>query len=401
MKLIPKSDYSDYYDIARFNLTWRLNVVLALVLPILAITLLSFQEFAAIPTFIGWGVTLIILFSLYRTKKYQIGAFSFLIIGIFLCTYTLLGFPDSYHFVDPLWMMMVILYGYFVLGKVWGNISLVICVSAIILYILTMLNGSLKLNPSLPLNERWALAINVVFCMLINSYLIYQFLKVSKHAEKEFRAINKELEEKNQKVERQNLEKTVMLKEIHHRVKNNLQVITSLLRLQTRDIDDPTTIENFKEATQRILAMALIHDKMYQSEDLANIDLEEYLKALLQDMIRSYAVEIPLESSISSKVGSIETKSLVPLALLFNELIANSLKHAFVEKSVGSIKIEVFKQEERIIIKYSDNGIWRAKQKSSSFGLELIDSLIEQLDGIKNFKIEQGSHYEFILPNNL
>src|SRR5690606_19805554 len=126
-----------------------------------------------------------------------------------------------------------------------------------------------------------SLSLNVAMCGLVIGYLIYQFLKTTRFAEEKYIKMTTELQLKNQEVESQNEEKTVMLREIHHRVKNNLQVITSLLRLQSRETHDPKTLELFKDSTNRVVAMALIHDKMYQTKDLAKINLEEYLRTLL------------------------------------------------------------------------------------------------------------------------
>ncbi|MBK9591543.1 MAG: sensor histidine kinase [Crocinitomicaceae bacterium] len=202
-------------------------------------------------------------------------------------------------------------------------------------------------------------------------------------------------------MEAQSEEKTVMLREIHHRVKNNLQVITSLLRLQSRESNDPKTLELFKDSTNRVIAMALIHEKMYQTKDLAKINLEDYLRTLLTDLIDSYAVEIPIESDIHSNVEMISNKSLVPLALLFNELVSNSLKHGFNDKKDGKIKIDIFRDKGKIVLSYWDNGVWREKQKETSFGLELIESLTEQMDGKYKRSTTMGTSYEFILPDNL
>jgi two-component sensor histidine kinase len=188
-----------------------------------------------------------------------------------------------------------------------------------------------------------------------------------------------------------------MLKEIHHRVKNNLQVITSLLRLQSKEIKDEKSIEHFNEAIQRVLAMALIHEKMYQSNDLSKIDLEAYLRTLSEDLIYSYAVEKPIDLHVHCEIQYVQPKSLVSFALMFNELISNSLKHAFTDIDKGEIKIKILRtSKEEVQCYYSDNGSWKPPQREGSFGVELIGDLCEQLDGEYTLDTANGSTYHFI-----
>lgn len=394
MKLIASAEITDFYEKARYDLTWRINLLLAALLPVLFISLFFFDEKAAFPTLVGWLISLGILLLLRLTKRYKVASILFSILGVTLCIFTLLAVPEAYHFVDSLWMMVIILYTYFVLGKIWGNLALIANMVAIVIFILKYLNLSLDLIPELSEGELISHTFNVIICGFIIAYLIYQFLKTTRFAEAKYVEMTTELQNKNE-------EKTVMLREIHHRVKNNLQVITSLLRLQSRETEDPKTLELFKDSTNRVVAMALIHDKMYQTKDLAKINLEEYLSTLLQDLIHSYSVEIPIHADIKSQVESISNKSLVPLALLFNELVSNSLKHAFKELAEGRIKILIDREKGKIILSYWDNGVWREKQKDTSFGLELIESLTEQMDGTYKRSTKQGTSYEFILPDNL
>ena len=396
----------EFYEKAKYDLTWRICLLFFCLLPILYSSLFYFEESVAIPTFIGWLVTILMLVILKRTRTYRIAAFLFSILGIILCNVTLLAFPEAYHFVDSLWMIAIILYTYFTLGKFWGNLALIINMIGIVVFILFFLNLSLDLIPVLSQGELISHTLNVIICGLCIAYLIYQFLHTTNFARDKYIQLTSQLQVKNDEVQFQNEEKTVMLREIHHRVKNNLQVITSLLRLQSRELSDEKTVELFKDATNRVVAMALIHDKMYQSKDMAKINLEDYLSTLLNDLIDSYSVEIPIKADIVSTVETITNQSLVPLALLFNELVSNSLKHGFSSQVEGRVKIIIDRTKDadgkkQIQLTYWDNGVWREKQKDTSFGLELIESLTEQLDGKYTRSIKQGTSYEFILPDNL
>jgi two-component sensor histidine kinase len=189
-----------------------------------------------------------------------------------------------------------------------------------------------------------------------------------------------------------------MLREIHHRVKNNLQVITSLLRLQSKDIDDPEVIKQFSEATNRVIAMSLIHEKIYQTKNLSDIDISSYFETLTKELIRSYTLAIPIETNIIANIEAITTDHMVPLALLLNELTSNSLKHGFRDKEIGKINISLTEINNEMHLTYSDNGHWNLSEKKFSFGLELIDTLTEQLDGHYERTTEDGTHYKFVFP---
>lgn len=387
IRFIPESNYTNYYNIARFNLTWRLNLILLIFLPILAIVLLNIGENAAYPTFIGFGLSIIVTVILIKTKSYLLSAILYAIVGVILSLYTLLFFPESYHFVDSAWMMIIILYTYFTLGEIWGTISLLSCLAGIVYFILFVLNTNLELIRNLGFEDALALAINFFICGIIISYLIFQFLKLNKYAENQYIKLTTTLKEKNE-------EKSILLKEVHHRVKNNLQIIISLLRLQSLEVEDEQTDKVLKEMVNRIRSMSLIHEKIYQADDFANIDLEDYLITLIKDLIASYSVDNKVVYEIKSDLSSVKVKSLVPMALIFNELISNSIKHAFQGLTDGVIKIAIKTEDSYLKILYSDNGTW-VEPSQSSLGLELIDSLSQQLSGQFSRDVSNGTQYRF------
>jgi len=205
-------------------------------------------------------------------------------------------------------------------------------------------------------------------------------------------------------------EKEVLLKEIHHRVKNNLQVISSLLDLQSDYIKDPQTLELFKESRNRIKSMALVHEKLYQSKDLARVDFTKYVQSLGANLFQSYggrSEAIALKIDMAEVSLSIDTA--IPCGLIISELVSNSLKHAFPESkacgpmnsptarsgsaSKGEIRIELRVQEGRenvpdrqhLVLTVGDNGIGFPKdldfQNAESLGLKLVVGLTNQLGG--------------------
>ena len=168
--------------------------------------------------------------------------------------------------------------------------------------------------------------------------------------------------------------------------------------MQSRDLTNQETIKHFKEAIDRVGAMALIHNQMYQSKDLDRIQLQPYLESLSTNILSSYTLDIPVDISFNISLKHTRSNLIVPIALIFNELISNSLKHAFNAQQFGEIKIKIKETaENQIEIIYQDNGVWQQPAKEDSFGLELIDALAQQLNGDVMRIEENGTKYIFNL----
>lgn len=391
---------SDFFEQSRYQLTLQLNILLGIILAILGISFYFLDQDVIYLNSIGLLSCISLTILQITTKNYKLPAILLSIIGNTLSILTLLLLKDSFHFVDPLWMIIIALFTYFTLGKLAGNISILIQFSAIALYIIFYSNHNLSLIKELSQGELFSLALNSFLCAIVIGYLIHQFLKRNSRAAEQYQTLNKELEFKNELVENQNREKTAMLKEIHHRVKNNLQVITSLLRLQSRDIENEEAVTHFNEAIDRISAMALIHNQMYQSKDLNKIELEPYLQSLSKNILNSYILNIPVNTNFKIELKYVTSNVIVSIALIFNELISNSLKHAFLNKSEGTITIKILEDRDGTIkFLFTDDGDWKIPEKSDSFGLELIDTLTQQLNGTFTRTSENGTSYEFILTS--
>jgi two-component sensor histidine kinase len=200
-------------------------------------------------------------------------------------------------------------------------------------------------------------------------------------------------------------EKEVLLKEIHHRVKNNFQIITSLLNLQTRNITDPEMIKQFDDSTNRIRAMALVHEKLYQSSDLSQIDFASYIKTIAEDLYNSYAtiMERP-ELVIEADEVRLPIDQAIPCGLIVNELITNALKYAFPPGSPGR-RLSITLQKEHggmIHIRISDNGVGLPAvidiEKNSSLGLQLVVLLIKQVRGTYRLDRSGGTEWAISFP---
>jgi len=399
--LPPKTSYTDHYAIAKFDLTWKMVVFNSVFLFIVMVGYFFFEPDAFPAALYGWLVAIALNAALWHFKKYKVIGFVYALHGCLFLVYTLNFMPTIIHSIEFFWMIVFTLYTFFAIGKKTGYLLLLINFLGIANYFYFHFQDNiLHLTQHIERYQVTATVFNIfVSCVLI-AYLLRQFKNTTAFAENQFKAANAELENRTRLVQAQNEEKTIMLKEIHHRVKNNLQVITSLLRLQSREIDDEKTKAQFQDAVQRIIAMSLIHEKMYQNENLSKIDLKDYLDTLAADLIHTYADNIKITLDINSALDRLGNNTLVPVALIFNELISNSLKHAFNDMDHGHIKVELFPREKNMFeLMFKDNGTWSEPVKEGSFGLELIETLTEQLDGKVERKSENGTVYRFILKN--
>ncbi len=182
-------------------------------------------------------------------------------------------------------------------------------------------------------------------------------------------------------------QKEVLLKEIHHRVKNNLQVVSSLLNFQSEHIKDKEAIEAFNKSQDRIRVMGLLHEKLCRSEDLGRVDIAEYIRDLVSYLFRSYQINpdiIILKTHVDDIFLSIDVT--IPCGLIVNELVSNCLKHVFPQGRKGTIGIDLWSDEKsNLALIVRDNGVGIPKhinfQKTESLGLQLVNMLVYQLRG--------------------
>jgi two-component sensor histidine kinase/HAMP domain-containing protein len=198
---------------------------------------------------------------------------------------------------------------------------------------------------------------------------------------------------------RRRQEKEVLLKEIHHRVKNNLQIISSLLKLQSRQITDPLLLQVMQDSQSRVRSMALIHEKLYQSQSLARIDFGEYVKSLATDLFRSYQHNfMGIQLKVQMDEVALDLDHAVSCGLILNELMTNALKYAFPDGRNGTIWVELRTNSEHILsLRVADNGVGIPAdfdiRNATSLGLQLVNSLVGQLDG--KMELERSNGTEF------
>jgi len=194
-------------------------------------------------------------------------------------------------------------------------------------------------------------------------------------------------------------EKEVMLREIHHRVKNNMQIILSLLRIQSRAVKDRETREMFKQSQNRIRSMALIHEALYKSGDLAHIDIADYISRMTTHLLSIYREDLG-EIEIDQDAGGIflDINKAIPCGLMISELVSNSLKHAFPGKRTGHILIRMTKSQiGKNILIVKDNGIGFPAgldfRKTETLGLQLVSDLVMQINGTIQIKKTKGTEF--------
>lgn len=200
------------------------------------------------------------------------------------------------------------------------------------------------------------------------------------------------------------LEKEMLLKEVHHRVKNNLQIIGSLLKFQTTYIKDADALEIFKESQNRIRSISLIHEKLYQTRDLSRIEFSGYIKSLLSQMLITFGINSDTVS-FDVKVNNIflSVDCAIPCGLIINELVTNSLKYAFPEGRKGHITIDMTYNNSQYTLKIQDDGIGipdnNQLDKAGSLGLQLVNTLAFQLDAQLELDRSNGTCYTLTFSN--
>ncbi len=197
-------------------------------------------------------------------------------------------------------------------------------------------------------------------------------------------------------------EKEILLREVHHRVKNNMQVISSILNLQSSYVSDEYALTLLKESQNRIKTMAYIHESLYQNKSFTSVNFADYVQTLVNNIIQSYTYsrdKINVELNIERITLSLD--SSIPAGLIINELITNAIKHAFPGAREGSITLNLFTSEGDVSLELKDNGVGFAAgvdfENSHSLGLQLVNTLIEQIGGVLKFKSEKNVGTEVLV----
>ena len=209
-----------------------------------------------------------------------------------------------------------------------------------------------------------------------------------------------EIEERVAQVRAALHEKEILLKEVHHRVKNNMQIISSLLSLQANRAGDGDTAQRLQAVRDRVYSMALVHEKLYQSDDFARVEMADYTRSLMGDLLQAYAGGLPdVSLKLELEPAALPVDLAIPFGLIVNELATNALKHAFKGRNRGEIHIRLKHEGAgRIHFRFADDGRGFAESlrwdQVSSFGLRLVRMLTQQVAGKLEVSHERGTAFE-------
>ncbi|KAF5075328.1 Histidine kinase [anaerobic digester metagenome] len=198
-------------------------------------------------------------------------------------------------------------------------------------------------------------------------------------------------------------EKDLLLKEVHHRVKNNMQIISSLLNLQSNYLQDDKIRTLFQESQNRIRSMAMVHEKLYKSESMSKIDFKQYMSDLVDSLSYNHRIN---PDNIKKKMEPVlfDVETAIPCGLIINELVTNTFKHAFPDEKMGEVTVELYKNNDTVFLKVADNGIGFPEdidfKNTKSLGLKLVNSLVMQLDGKIELDRTKGTVFTVSFPKS-
>lgn len=388
------------FDKTRYAIVWRLLLLFNLIFGVLTFT---FSHSSKVAFYIYLSVFLLSLITTAFVKisnKFILPYYVFAFSASFLITISFVYLDNTLHYPDFFWIIAIILFAYIGLGKRWAIFFIIYHIGTISYFFIFALNRNLEKVTPVNSTQLFGILTEIFLCLFVIFYLFYIYVRFKEFFELELTLKNENLEDKNRMIEQKNTENTTLIKEVHHRVKNNLQIVISLLRMQANDIENEESKLQFNEAIGRIMTISVIHQKLYEQKNLAEVQFENYFKQLIDEIKRLHDSKVKIEIDIEPNLTSIGLNSIVPLGLILNELITNSIKHNSLPDDQPLISIS-FKEgkDSSILFVYSDSGKWKepgSDKTNGKFGLELISVLTEQMEG--SFKRE-GTTYLFSVKN--
>lgn len=316
-----------------------------------------------------------------------------------VCYFTfLLGWDSGFYF------FLFLLPATFFLNsnwKLWITIAYNLIIVDVVLSLWLVLHGKSSHLAVIPEYTSFLNIINVLCTAVVTIIVIIFFRRNADNKDSKLNAKNEELLLQNEEISKQHAHQEILLKEIHHRVKNNLQVISSLISLQTHTVKDDSALLVLTESKRRIEAIALIHQKLYQDQRVNRVDFKSYL----EDLLSSQAREL---SSLKTKLICANNIELdldfaLPIGLILSELISNSIKHAYDDVDIPTITIEVSSAAPNFHILIKDNGTGLPDdfsfEQTDSLGMEIIDALIGQINGEIHASNDGGACFRIKFKN--
>jgi len=238
-----------------------------------------------------------------------------------------------------------------------------------------------------------------IVTLLIGALLLAWFywnFRIKQKSNALLAGLNANLESKNQLLDSKNAENELLLREIHHRVKNNLEVVSSLLALQSAQIDDPNTKYAMAESQSRVNSIGIVHQKLYQGTNLGAVEMKDYFLNLSESILESFGAEQRIDLKLAMENLDLDIDMAVPLGLIVNELLTNCIKYAFPKTDKGTITIKLHKQDNMLRLEVADNGIGKSGfVHGTGFGGQLVSLLTQQLNGTMTEENQNGTSLVF------
>lgn len=338
-----------------------------------------------------------------HTKNYNLAKIlilittNYVVLALCLCFGHEAGFY-LYYFTSPL--IAFSLFGFDQLKKI-----VVVTIFYLSSFVIVEYLNTIEFPPIITVSGNIQLILRSMNGLMALSFLSILTYSLSKN---HFEASSKLIESNNDLFSKKNdlnillKEKDVLLAEIHHRVKNNLAIISSLFNLQINYTSNEEIKEILKNSSGRIKSMSMIHESLYQHKNLSKIDFKLYLEKLVRDIEYSYGFDIQKVNFIYNITEiALELEKAVPCGILTNEIITNAFKHAFNEQESGTVKIGFNANETHYELSIEDSGIGIDLTQDSheqTLGMTLIHTLIDQIDGTMEITVDKGTKYKIVFP---
>ncbi len=250
----------------------------------------------------------------------------------------------------------------------------------------------LETDKALAQRNMWllALAAMVLLLLAVGAWVLYRSRQKNIHR----------LEEKNTVISKMLEEKEYLIKEIHHRVKNNLQIISSLLQLQSRYVQEPTALAALNEGESRVRSMSIIHHHLYTDDDLSHVYMPAYVAHLSDNLKASFGLpnqEVRIDQEVADL--SLDVGVMIPLGLILNELITNAFKYAFAGRAGGRIRIRIVEAGDQLLISVGDDGVGVAHTDKQGFGSRLIQVFLRKLNATMETSVDNGTEVQIRMPH--
>ena len=285
------SFFTEYTDRGKYLLTWRLSVIFSLVFALLSFSLMTIHPVAFMIYLAALLIALGGLVYLYKTKRYSHLFWSYSIGGSSLLTVSLFTEPDTIHVAEFIWVISIVIFAFVGLNRKVGVFFLTVNTLSLLIHLLVFFNSDVPIRRPSSALESAGILVEIALGLFMTGYLLHQYLLFQTYAEKQLIIANQELGEQNQIILKRNEENATLVKEIHHRVKNNLQIIISLLRMHGEEVKSKETKRHFAEAVKPDHEYVADSPEIVSEKELSTIDFEGYLRDLSSEIMTSFGKE--------------------------------------------------------------------------------------------------------------